>query len=99
MLAKIHKTPEGRIIVAVCDTELIGKKFSDGDVQLDLTTGFYQCEELEEEEIGDLVRNAYIVNLVGEKSVALGLKEGVIEESNIIRIQNIPHAESVNAQE
>ncbi len=99
MLVKIHKTPEGQIIAAVCDKDLIGKKFSEGKIQLDLTTDFYKGEKMNEEDIGDLLRNAYIVNLVGEKSVALGIKENIIEEKHIIRIDNIPHAEAVNAEE
>jgi len=99
MLVKIHKTVDGKIVVAVCDTVLFGKKFVEGNRQLDLTNDFYKGDELEEDEIGDLIRNAYSINLVGEQSVALGIKEGVIEEENIIRVQGIPHAESVNVIE
>lgn len=99
MLVKIHKNPEGQIIAAVCDKELIGKKFSEGRIQLDLTTDFYKGEDMSEEDVGDLLRNAYIINLVGEKSVALGLKENIIQEKHIMRIDNIPHAEAVNAEE
>ena len=95
MLAKIHKTHDGKIVVAVCDSLLFGKKFVEANLQLDLTTDFYNGEELEDDEIGDLIRNAYSVNLVGEQSVALGIKEGVIEEKNVIKVQGVPHAEAI----
>ena len=44
---------------------------------------------------GDIIRNSDLVNLVGEKSVNLGLKEGVIEKQNIIKIKNILHAQAI----
>ena len=94
MLVKIHKNQLGQEIIAVCDSDLIGKKFEEGNKQLDLTTDFYKGEEKTEGEIGDLMRNAYIVNLVGEKAIALAVKENIIAEEHIIKIANIPIAQS-----
>ena len=45
MNAKVHRTKDGRLILALCDSELLGKVFVEGDVKLDLTTDFYQGEE------------------------------------------------------
>lgn len=94
MLAKIHRK-DGRTIVAVCDTQLVGTLIEDGTKQLDLRSDFYKGEERDRDEIGDLIRNADSVNLVGEESVALGLQEGVIDETHIIRIKGVPHAQAV----
>ena len=93
MIAKTHKKDE-KILVAVCDDKLLGKKFEEGNLQLDLTTDFYNGERLSAQEVGDLVRNADCVNLVGEEAVKLGLEEGVIEEKHIIKINGIPHAQA-----
>ena len=95
MIVKLHKS-DGNTIVAVCDKELIDQKFEEGNKQLDLTSSFYKGEEKTPIEIGDLIRNGDIINLVGEKSIKLGLKEEIIDELNIIRIKNIPHAQAIN---
>lgn len=95
MIAKQHKTNDGRLILAVCDSELVGKKFVQGDLQLDLSSDFYKGEEKTEQEICKMFKTAYIVNLVGEKSVNLAIKEKIIDKEHIIKIDNIPHAEAV----
>ena len=92
MIVKVHEK-EGRVLVAVTDSNLIGKKFREGNIQLDLTSDFYKGEEKTEEETGDLIRNADHVNLVGKKAIELAVKEGIIEEENIITIQEISHAQ------
>jgi hypothetical protein len=95
MIVKIHKTSDRRIILAVCDSNLIGKKFEEKGLQLDLCSDFYKGEEKTEQEICDLFKQAYIVNLVGKESISLALKEEIIEKENIIKIKNVPHAEAV----
>jgi len=93
MIVKIHKK-DGRTIVAVCDSSLLGKKFEENNVQLDLGSDFYAGKEMDGQEAGDLLRNADIVNLVGEESVQLGMTEGVIDKENIIHVKKIPHAQA-----
>lgn len=94
MIVKVHKKGD-KTLVAVCDSNLLGKKFEENELQLDLTSDFYNGEERDEKEIGDLIRNADMVNLVGEESVNLGVKEGVIETDHILKIKNIPHAQAI----
>lgn len=94
MLVKIHKK-ENRTIISVCDKTLLGKKLEENGKQLDLTGDFYKGEEKSIEEIGDLIRNADAINLVGEEAIKLGLEEGVIEQENIIKIKGIPHAQAL----
>lgn len=91
-MVKVHEQ-QGKVLVAVCDSELLGKTFSEDDQQIDLTSNFYKGEEKSEEEIGDLLRNADAVNLVGTKSINIGIREGIIDEEHIARIENIPHAQ------
>ncbi len=96
MLVKIHKAT--RYVVAICDTDLFGKKFLDADNtrQIDLTTSFFQGEEKSEEEteelILDMVREDASFNIVGEKSCQIALKAGAIDEDGITKIADIPIA-------
>ena len=94
MIVKVHKRAD-RTVVAVCDSDLIGRKFSEGDRQLDLSSDFYKGEEMDDSEAGDLIRNADIINLVGQGAVKLGLQEEVITQDHVITISGIPHAQAV----
>jgi hypothetical protein len=98
MIVKVHKKQE-KTVVAVCDDDLLGKRFEEGDLQLDLTSDFYAGTKMDEKEAGDLVRNADIVNLVGEQSVKLGIEEGIVEKDRILKVDGIPHAEAVIVHE
>ncbi len=90
MIVKVHETKNGTI-VAVVDKELLGKTFEQGDFQLDLTSKYYQGEEMITEEVGDLIRNAYGVNLVGERTIKLAIEEGIVVEEIIKKIAGIPY--------
>ncbi len=94
MLVKIHKK-ESRTIIAVCDKKLIGQLLEENGKQLDLRGEFYNGEERETEEIGDLIRNSDGVNLVGEEAIKLGLQEEVIDKEHVITIKGIPHAQAI----
>ena len=94
MIVKVHKA-DTKKIVTIVDSDLIGKKFEEKNLQLDLTVDFYKGEERTEEEIKDITKDAYIVHLVGEESINFGLKMGWLDKDNIIKIKNIPHAETM----
>jgi len=94
VVVKVHHR-NGRTIVAIADQELLNKKFEEDGKQLDLTGDFYKGELMTDANgIGDLLRNADTVNLVGKEAIQLGLDEDVIEEDQVITIDNIPHAQA-----
>ena len=99
MIVKVHRTQEGQILLAICDDELIGKKFEEGNLQLDISSSFYKGEEKSVDELKELVKDAYMLNIVGEKSIKFALENDLIEESHIIKIDNVPHAEAVIVRE
>ena len=94
MYLKIHESY--RKIVAICDSNLLGKKFEQGNLQLEVKESFYGGEKKTEQEIEGLMRDFTtddsMFNLVGEKTIKLALKLGLIDEEGIIHIQGIPHA-------
>lgn len=95
MIAKIHKSPDGKYIAAICDENLIGKKFREKNLQLDLSSNFYRGEKRNEEETIKIMKSSHILNLVGKNTVKLALKEKIIEKENIIKIKKIPHAQAL----
>ena len=94
MLVKIHNTY--RMVVAICDTNLVGKKFEEGERQLDLTGNFFKGEEKTEEEIKKIIKDLKIedasFNIVGKDSCRLAKEIGLINEEGINKIQGVPVA-------
>ena len=85
-----------RNVVAICDSELLGKRFEEGKFQLDVKESFYKGEEVSgEEAIRTMKRMSAedaTFNIVGKNSVDIALKAGVIVEEGIGEIQRVPFA-------
>ncbi len=94
MIVKVHNTPNGKML-ALCDTEILGKTFEEGERQLDLDSQFYRGEEKSDEEVEMLLKDVYVVNAVGEKSIGLLVSKGLVEEDAVLRIAGVPHAQCV----
>jgi hypothetical protein len=87
-----EKSSANGLLIVITDSDLLGKKFEEGKVQLDLTKRFYQGEEKNEENIKKLISKARHVHFTGKESVELGKKLGLIEDK-ILVVQGVPHAE------
>lgn len=83
------------VLVAACDADLLGQTLQEGDLRLEVTPGFYDGVAADREQLLRHLRLATIGNLVGEETVAAALEGGFIEESGIIRINGVPHAQMV----
>lgn len=94
MLVKVHESY--RTIVAVCDSNLLGKTFEEDIRSITLTQNFFQGEEKTESETIEILQQSAeedsTFNIVGEESVKTALKAGVIKEEGITHIQGIPIA-------
>ncbi|MDD5650760.1 MAG: DUF424 family protein [Candidatus Nanoarchaeia archaeon] len=87
------KTHDENLIVAICDSDLIGKTFEEKDLQLKVSENFYKGILLNEEEIIEIMKQAKNLNLVGTNIIELGLKLNLIEKEHILYINKIPHAQ------
>ena len=83
----------GEILVAACDEELLGKKFEDGELQLEVHTSFYDGFRVDERGLVQQLQNSTMANLVGEQVINCVINAGIVTKDCIIRIQNIPHAQ------
>ena len=94
MLIKIHRTY--RDVVAVCDSELIGKYFKEGNFQLDIKESFYNGDEKTKEETIKMMEKMSCedatFNIVGEQAVNCALEAGIISKDGIKKIQGVPFA-------
>ncbi len=87
-----------KVVVSVCDEELLGKVFREGDRVLAINKEFFGGQLLStdyEDEIIDYLRRAYTAMIVGERSVSLALKNRVIHPEAVMRIAGVPYAQIV----
>lgn len=94
MFIKIHSSY--RKVVAIADSDLIGKKFEEGKKQLDVRENFYKGKEVSKEEVLKTIKMQAIedatFNIVGKESVAAALEAGIIKKEGILKIKGIPFA-------
>ena len=92
MFLKIHRSPEAGMVVAVCDRELMNTTITDGDVEIRITGSFYGNRPATEEEVVSALHDAENANIMGERSVALAVRHGIVEEGSCILVGKVPHA-------
>lgn len=94
MNIKIHRAY--RNVIAICDTNLIGKTFEEGKLQLKITESFFKGEEITKEQaikiIEKEIKEDSTFNIVGEESISIALKLNLIKKENVGKIKNIPYA-------
>ena len=94
MLVKIHNSY--RNVIAICDANLLNKKFEEGNKSITLNPHFFQGEEKSEEEVLEIIEEGTAedctFNIIGAEAINLALKSGIIEPEGITKIQGIPIA-------
>ena len=94
MIVKVHKTPNG-ILLAICDSDIIGKVFEEGEKQLDLTAEFYDGETTSKDDLDVLLKECHVINAVGKVSVGFLISKKLVEECNVLEIDSVPTAQCV----
>lgn len=97
---KSYVTEKGTMI-AMCDSELIGKTFKEGKVELDLDkyADFYKGQLLE---VADAERNIkeeasiYSANVVGKRSVNILIKNGIVAKEDVKQVESVPFVHLYN---
>ena len=88
----MHKTSNVNLL-ACADKELIGKTFKEKNLEIEVKESFYKGKEVNEKELKVLFKEADNINLLGEKCISAAKKDGIIKDSDIIRINGVPHAQ------
>ena len=91
---KAHRHPE-EVILTVCDEEILGQTFSEGDLRITVGEGFYGGDIIEEEELRTRLGTFTIINLVGNRVVDLAIAEGIVDPDAVMVIGGVKHAQAV----
>ncbi len=99
VVIKRHVAQNGFLTLAVCDQELLGKKFEEGKLQLDLSSSYYKGELFNEEELLQFMKKAYLTHLVGKLCIAMMIKHQFLSAKDVKFISGIPHANVLQIDE
>jgi uncharacterized protein len=92
---KIHNTDNGDII-AMCDSDLLGKVLKEGEFEINLKdySDFYKGELANEEKAVKMLKPERLssANIVGKESVSAAVKAMIIDKSSIKKVERIPYA-------
>ncbi|WP_297073374.1 DUF424 domain-containing protein [Thermococcus sp.] len=89
---KVYRV-QGEVLLAACDEELLGKTFREGELKLEVKERFYKGELVEEEKLEELLEEATIANLTGERCVSKAIELGYVNPERVLRIEGVPHAQ------
>ncbi|CAI48589.1 DUF424 family protein [Natronomonas pharaonis DSM 2160] len=87
-----RSTPEG-LLVSVCDADVLGETFDNGDVSLTVEPEFYDGETASHEEVTASLADAAVANLVGHEAVGLAVEHGFVAEANVLEFEETVHAQ------
>jgi len=92
LLLTERDTGKGRL-VSVCDADLLGETFENGELSLTVNEEFYEGEPADEQSVVASLAKCSVANIVGEEAVALALDHGIVEEENVLDIDGTRHAQ------
>ncbi|MEM4882048.1 MAG: DUF424 family protein [Nanopusillaceae archaeon] len=83
---KIINSPQGNIVI-LCDEDLYGKEFINGDKILKITS-FYKGESVKGVD-KSILEKANIINAIGKKSIEILIKNEIISKDELKEIKYI----------
>ena len=85
----------GNVMLAICDSEILGKTLREGKIVFHVKEEFYNGGRVSVEEAMDMVANSTIVNMVGKCCVEKAIKRGYVHPQAVLNIEGVPHAQIV----
>ena len=83
------------VLLAICDTEILGKTLREGKIVFNVKEEFYKGARVAIEEAVDMITNSTIVNMVGKNIVKKAIEKGYVHPEAVLNIEGVPHAQIV----
>ena len=77
-------------VLIICDVDLVGKKISEKNLQVDISKNYYGKEIVEKNEAKNLLKNSSVINMVGKEIISLSMNLGIGSEKGIKKISGVP---------
>jgi hypothetical protein len=83
------------ILLAICDSEMLGKTLRQGKIVFHIKDEFYNGGKATVEEAVSMIENSTIVNIVGKNCVEKAISKGYVHPDAVLQIEGVPHAQIV----
>jgi hypothetical protein len=80
-------------LLAACDKELLGKKLKFGEVDFEIKASFYFEKLVSCDELAKLLKEAQIINLIGDKIVDHCIEKGLVNMNSVKLIDGVSHVQ------
>jgi len=94
MCLRVYKQGK-EVLIAVCDCEILGKRFKEGKLQLEVSSDFYGRDLATPAEVEEALARATVANFAGCRAVEHAIRLGYVERENVLCIQGIFCAQMV----
>jgi hypothetical protein len=94
MCLKVYRQGK-EVLIAVCDCEILGKRFKEGKLQLEISTDFYGRELASAAEVEEALAEATMANFAGGRAVEHAIRLGYVEKENVLCIEGVFCAQMV----
>ena len=74
----------------MCDEDLLGKIVKNGNVQINISKGYYGQRLVEQDEAELLMRNSAVLNLVGKQTIDMSVNLKIGSRQGVKTIDNVP---------
>ncbi len=83
------------VLIAVCDCEILGRRFAEGDLRLEVSCDFFGREKASASEVEAALARATMANFVGCRAVEHAISLGYVEKENVLSIDGVLCAQMV----
>ena len=84
------------VLLAICDTDIVGQNFEQGDLGIHVSKNFYSESECKKAQALKLIKEATIINAVGNEIINLLIDENIVHKDNVLKIGKVLHAQVVS---
>jgi len=82
-----------RMLVAVCDSGLLGETFRQGRMKLEVSTEFYGGSLCSVDRAMEVLAEADLANLVGKATIKAAVDKGLVDPQAVIYFGPVPHVQ------
>ena len=93
MFMKIHHSPGCADVIAVCDAELLNTTITGSDLKVQIHESFYGTCQVNADDVEAALNKGDSINLMGERAVAIAIKQGLVSSNDCIMIGSVPHVQ------
>ncbi len=85
---------QGReVLVAACDSDILGQTFRAKGLKIHVSEGFYKGDQGDEDMLVNRLQMCTVANLVGKKTLDIAIKHGFVDPKCVLDIGGVPHAQ------